>query len=396
MNPDLQSLQPYPFEKLRQLFSDITPNQQKSAIAMSIGEPRHKPPEFVLQELAANLDKLSNYPATRGIVPLRQSIARWLERRFDLARVDAESQVLPVNGTREALFAFAQTVVARGPKATVLCPNPFYQIYEGAALLAGAQPQFLNCSSGNNFLPDFDSVTSEQWQQCQLLYLCSPGNPTGAVTPLATLQKLITLAREHHFIIASDECYSELYFEEDKPPPGLLQACQQAGETDYSNCVVFHSLSKRSNLPGLRSGFVAGDASVLQRFLQYRTYHGCAMPLHHQLASIAAWSDESHVVENRQLYKAKFSAVLDILSGYLPAERPDAGFYLWPETPLPDTEFAQQLYSQEHLTVLPGRFLARESNGINPGINRVRLALVAELEQCTEAAHRLVHCIEKL
>jgi N-succinyldiaminopimelate aminotransferase len=396
MNPDLQTLQPYPFEKLRQLLAGLTPNPDKPAIALSIGEPRHQPPEFVVQELAANLDKLSNYPATKGIVELRQAIASWLQRRFNLGQLDADTQVLPVNGTREALFAFAQAVVSRDDGATVLCPNPFYQIYEGAALLAGAQPQFLNCSSGNHFLPDFDSVTPQQWQQCQLLYLCSPGNPTGAVIPLATLQHLIALAEEHNFIIASDECYSELYFEENKPPPGLLQACQLTGNTDYRNCVVFHSLSKRSNLPGLRSGFVAGDAAVLQGFLQYRTYHGCAMPLHHQLASIAAWSDEAHVIENRQRYKEKFSAVLDILAGHLPVTRPDAGFYLWPETPLPDTEFARQLFVQEHLTVLPGRFLARKSRGINPGENRVRIALVAELEQCIEAAHRIVHCIGKL
>ena len=396
MNPDLQTLQPYPFEKLRRLFSGITPSQEKSAIALSIGEPRHEPPQFVVQELAANLDKLSNYPVTKGIFELRQSIAGWLERRFNLGHVDAETQVLPVNGTREALFSFAQAVVSRGAEATVLCPNPFYQIYEGAALLAGAQPQFLNCSSGNNFLPDFDSVTPQQWQQCQLLYLCSPGNPTGAIIPLATLKHLIALADEHHFIIASDECYSELYFEEGKPPPGLLEACQQAGNTDYRNCVVFHSLSKRSNLPGLRSGFVAGDARVLQGFLQYRTYHGCAMPLHHQLASIAAWSDENHVVENRQKYVEKFSAVLNILSGHLDVQKPEAGFYLWPETPIPDTEFARQLYAQEHLTVLPGRFLARQANGINPGENRIRMALVADLAQCTEAASRIVQCLVRL
>ena len=396
MNPELQLLQPYPFQKLQQLFSDICPNPDKTAIAMSIGEPRHSPPEFVLKELAVNLDKLSNYPVTKGVVELRQSIASWLERRFELAQVDAESQVLPVNGTREALFSFAQAVVTRTSKATVLCPNPFYQIYEGAALLAGAQPVFLNCTENNGYVPDFHSVTSDQWQTCQLLYLCSPGNPTGAIIPLATLKHLITLAEQHNFVIASDECYSELYFEEGNPPPGLLQACQQMGNLDYRNCVAFHSLSKRSNLPGLRSGFAAGDADILKGFLQYRTYHGCAMPLHHQLASIAAWNDESHVVENRRLYRKKFSTVLDILDGHLQVERPDAGFYLWPETPIADTEFARELYAREHLTVLPGRFLARETDGTNPGENRVRIALVAELEQCTEAAHRINHCIGQL
>ncbi|RLA58367.1 MAG: succinyldiaminopimelate transaminase [Gammaproteobacteria bacterium] len=396
MNPELHALQPYPFERLRQLFSDITANPEKPPIALSIGEPRHRPPEFVLQVLAENLDKLANYPATKGIVELRQSIAHWLEGRFGLPSVDPESQVLPVNGTREALFAFAQAMVARGPDVTVLCPNPFYQIYEGAALLAGAQPEFINCTHASGFLPDFDSVTDEQWRQCQLLYLCSPGNPTGAVIPLGTLQRLIKLAREHNFIIASDECYSELYFDEESPPPGLLQACEGIGNTDYCNCVVFHSLSKRSNLPGLRSGFVAGDADLLSGFLKYRTYHGCAMPLHHQLASTAAWSDECHVLENRQRYREKFSAVLDILDGHIEVAAPDAGFYLWPRTPVADTEFARQLYALEHVTVLPGRFLARDARGINPGENRVRIALVAELEQCTEAAHRIVHCLEAL
>lgn len=394
MNPDLFKLQPYPFEQLSQLFSDISPNPDRSAISLSIGEPRHAPPAFVLAQLAANLDKLSNYPLTRGIPPLRQTIAQWLQRRFDLENIDAETQVLPVNGTREALFAFAQAVISRGPCATVLIPNPFYQIYEGAALLAGAQPQFINCTAANNFLPDFDSVTEAQWQQCQLLYLCSPGNPTGAVIPLEKLQRLIALAREHDFVIASDECYSELYFDEDHPPPGLLQACELTSRGDYRNCVVFHSLSKRSNLPGLRSGFVAGDAELLKGFLQYRTYHGCAMPLPHQLASVAAWSDEKHVIENRLLYSEKFSAVLDILDGHLPVEMPEAGFYLWPETPIADTELARQLYQREHLTVLPGRFLARTANGINPGENRLRIALVAELGQCTEAAHRIVRALE--
>lgn len=394
MNPNLKKLQPYPFEKLHQLFSGITPDSSKTPISLAIGEPKHSPPLFVLEELAANLDKLSNYPATKGILSLRQSIASWLENRFALSSVDPETQVLPVNGTREALFAFAQTVVDASTDATVLSPNPFYQIYEGAALLAGARPEFINCSAGTGFLPDFNSVTRDQWQQCQLLYLCSPGNPTGAVLPLNTLRQLIELAEEHDFVIASDECYSELYFDESKPPPGLLQACETMGKTSYDNCMVFHSLSKRSNLPGLRSGFVAGDSELIRRFFQYRTYHGCAMPLHHQLASIAAWNDEQHVVANRALYAQKFSAVLDIFSGKLEVSKPDAGFYLWPETPVSDTTFAQSLYEHEHVTVLPGRFLARQCSGINPGENRVRIALVAEMEQCIEAAHRIVHRLE--
>jgi len=396
MNSNLKKLQPYPFEKLHQLFSGITPNSSKTPISLAVGEPKHSPPLFVLEELAVNLDKLSNYPATKGVLPLRKSIASWLERRFALSSVDPETQVLPVNGTREALFAFAQTVVDASADAIVLCPNPFYQIYEGAALLAGARPEYINCSAATGFLPDFNSVTQDQWQQCQLLYLCSPGNPTGAVIPLSTLRQLIALAQEHDFVIASDECYSELYFDENTPPPGLLQACESMGKTNYSNCMVFHSLSKRSNLPGLRSGFVAGDSELIGRFLQYRTYHGCAMPLHHQLASIAAWNDEDHVVTNRALYTQKFSAVLDILSDKLDVSKPDAGFYLWPKTPISDTAFAQSLYEHEHVTVLPGRFLARQCAGINPGENRVRIALVAELEQCIDAAHRIARRLDEI
>ncbi|MDG1389391.1 MAG: succinyldiaminopimelate transaminase [Halioglobus sp.] len=396
MNPDLLNLQPYPFEQLRQLFVDLQPPADKSHIALSIGEPKHPSPRFVMQALAENLDKLSNYPLTKGMPELRESIAGWLQRRFKLQGLDGESQVLPVNGTREGLFAFAQAVVTAGPDALVLSPNPFYQIYEGAALLAGAQPVFINCNEDNGFLPDFDSVSDEQWQRCQLLFLCSPGNPTGAITPIEQLQQLIRLAQQHDFIIASDECYSEIYFDEDNPPPGLLQACAAMGEHDYRNCVVFHSLSKRSNLPGLRSGFVAGDADVLAKFLLYRTYHGCAMPPHHQVASVAAWDDEAHVVANRSLYREKFQAVMATLDGQLNVSLPDAGFYLWPKTPVPETDFARALYSEEHITVLPGSYLAREAQGINPGRNRVRMALVAELDQCVEAAQRMVHLLGRL
>jgi N-succinyldiaminopimelate aminotransferase len=396
MNPNLARLQPYPFEKLRQLFADLPVASERTPIALSIGEPRHPSPPFVLEELAANLDKLANYPATRGLEILRHAIADWLIQRFQLAGLDPETQVLPVNGTREALFAFAQAVVSDTQEALVLSPNPFYQIYEGAALLAGATPQFLNCTEETGFLPDFERVSDEQWQHCQLLYLCSPGNPTGAVIPLPTLQRLVELAREHDFIIASDECYSEIYFDEDAPPPGLLQACAATGDHEYRNCVVFHSLSKRSNLPGLRSGFVAGDARVLADFLLYRTYHGCAMPLHHQLASIAAWQDEAHVRDNRALYREKFTAVLAELGGRMDVQLPDAGFYLWPRTPVADTEFARLLYAQEQVTVLPGSFLARRADGVNPGENRVRMALVAELDQCLEAAQRMVRQLDRL
>lgn len=393
MNPNLDQLQPYPFEKLRQLFEGLTPPQDKAPISLSIGEPRHPSPAFVLEAVADNLQRLANYPGTAGLPELRQAIARWLERRFQLPAVDADTQVLPVNGTREALFAFAQAVVNGAPDALVMSPNPFYQIYEGAALLAGAQPHFINCTAQTGFLPDFDAVNDEQWQRCQLLYICNPGNPTGAVLDLPQLQQLIALAREHDFVIASDECYSEIYCDEASPPPGLLQASAAMGDPQYRNCVVFHSLSKRSNLPGLRSGFVAGDPAILQDFLLYRTYHGCAMPLHHQLASVAAWQDETHVVANRDLYRDKFSAVLEQLQGHMEVSTPQAGFYLWPQTPISDTEFARRLYAEEHVTVLPGRFLARDANGINPGKNRVRMALVAEPEQCVEAARRMVRCL---
>lgn len=396
MNTDLEHLHPYPFEKLRELFSGLSPASDKTNIALSIGEPKHASPAFVLEVIADNLNKLTQYPSTLGLPELREAIASWLSDRFQLESIDPQTQVLPVNGTREALFAFAQTVVERKPGATVICPNPFYQIYEGAALLAGAKPQFLNCTEQNNFIPDFDSVTEDEWRNCQLLYICNPGNPTGAIIPMPMLRKLIGLAREYDFVIASDECYSEIYPDDQLPPPGLLQACAAMGDTEYDRCVVFHSLSKRSNLPGLRSGFVAGDAKILHSFLKYRTYHGCAMPVHHQLASIAAWGDEMHVRENRQLYRDKFSAVLEILSPHLNVQAPEAGFYLWPETPIEDTEFAKKLFAEQHVTVLPGRFLARTAQGGNPGEQRARMALVAPIEDCIEAAHRTVDCLKNL
>ena len=396
MHPNLTRLEPYPFAKLQQLFSDLTPAPDKTAIALSIGEPQHASPQFVLDVIADNLHRLSNYPTTAGLPELRSTIADWLMRRYALLAVDPDTQVLPVNGTREALFSFAQAAVTPGPTALVMTPNPFYQIYEGAALLAGASPHFINCSQASGLLPDFASVTPEQWQQCQLLYLCSPGNPTGAVMSLSQLQDLIRLAREHDFIIASDECYSEIYFDEASPPPGLLEACAALGDGDFHNCVVFHSLSKRSNLPGLRSGFVAGNAAILRSFLQYRTYHGCAVPIHHQLGSIAAWSDEEHVKANRAQYREKFAAVLAEFEGHLCLTAPQAGFYLWPETPISDTEFARQLYAGENVIVLPGRFLARESGGTNPGENRARMALVATTAHCVEAAQRIVHRLSLL
>ncbi|MEE2731321.1 MAG: succinyldiaminopimelate transaminase [Pseudomonadota bacterium] len=397
MNNDLHKLQPYPFEKLAQLFQGVTHSGDLRHIALSIGEPKHTSPAFVKQSIIDNIDKLAVYPSTKGIPELRQSIAQWADRRFALgaAGLCPNTQVLPVNGTREALFAFTQVVADRTHiDGLVVSPNPFYQIYEGAAYLAGMTPHFLPCQPENRFIPDYDAVPESVWRRCQLLFLCSPGNPTGAVTDAATLRKLIALADEYDFVIASDECYSEIYFDEAAPPVGLLQVCNSMGRTDFKRCVVFHSLSKRSNLPGLRSGFVAGDADILADFLKYRTYHGCAMPVQHQLASIAAWNDEAHVHENRRIYQQKFDSVLSILDGVLEVQRPDASFYLWPKTPVADTEFARGLFQQQHVTVLPGQFLSRTVDNINPGENRVRMALVAPLDQCIEAAERIKHFVQ--
>ncbi|MGD8957467.1 MAG: succinyldiaminopimelate transaminase, partial [Chromatiaceae bacterium] len=355
MNPDLDKLQPYPFEKLNALKAGAS-STARPHIALSIGEPKHATPELITAALQRHLSPgLASYPMTRGIPELRQAICAWLSRRFYLPpeSLDPEQHVLPVNGTREALFAIAQAVIDRTRRAVVVSPNPFYQIYEGAALLAGATVHFAPCLSENRYLPDFDTMSPQTWTDCQLLYLCSPGNPTGAVMPQQQLQRLIDLAERYDFVIAADECYSEIYFDEAKPPVGLLQAAAAMGNTDYRRCLVFHSLSKRSNAPGLRSGFVAGDASLLAEFLRYRTYHGCALPLQHQHASIAAWQDETHVRENRRLYREKFAAVLDTLDGCLDVTAPDAGFYLWPKTPIGDEDFARKLYLQQQVTVLP-------------------------------------------
>lgn len=398
MNPDLDKLQPYPFEKLNRLKAGVTPPLALRPIVLSIGEPKHQPAAFIMEELVAQLKGLANYPTTKGRPELRRAIAQWLTARFRLAAgsVDPERHVLPVAGTREALFAFAQAVVERSRAPRVLMPNPFYQIYEGAALLAGAEPWFLNTTPATGFLPDLEAVPAEVWQRCQLIYLCSPGNPTGAVAPLDYLQRLIALADRHDFIVASDECYSELYFDERNPPPGLLQACAALGRDDFRRCVVFHSLSKRSNLPGLRSGFVAGDAGVLNKFLLYRTYQGCALPPPTQAASLVAWQDEAHVVQNRDDYRRKFDAVLEILRPVLKVEKPDAGFYLWVETPVDDETFTRELFAQQHVTVLPGSYLSRAAHGSNPGANRVRIALVAELEECVEAAQRIAAFVRGL
>ena len=397
MNHALNQLQPYPFEKLRALLGGVTADPDKRPIALSIGEPKHSSPAFVKQALADNLDQMAVYPTTQGIPALREAIAKWCERRFQVPAgwLDPARHVLPVNGTREALFAFTQTVAQRDVDGLVVSPNPFYQIYEGAALLAGTAPHYLPCLDHNGFNPDFEAVSAEVWQRCQILFLCSPGNPTGALVPMPTLKKLIALADEHDFVIAADECYSELYFDEDAPPPGLLTACAELGRSDFKRCVVFHSLSKRSNLPGLRSGFVAGDAEILKAFLLYRTYHGCAMPVQTQLASIAAWEDEAHVLANRDLYREKFDAVLDILTPVLDVKRPDGSFYLWAKVPMDDAQFCRELFEQEHVTVVPGSYLSRDVDGLNPGAGRVRMALVAPLSECVEAAQRIRRFLER-
>lgn len=398
MNPDLNKLQPYPFEKLGQLLGQVIPPKEIKPIALSIGEPKHESPTFVKDVIVDEIHRLANYPTTKGIPEFRQAMSNWVEKRFQLTTgsVDPELNILPVNGTREAIFSLTQALINKHEDALVISPNPFYQIYEGAAYLAGADLALLPTTEENGFIPDYDAVDDRMWQRCQLLFICSPGNPTGAVTPIETLKKLIALADKHDFVIASDECYSEIYCDEEQAPVGLLEACAQLGRDDYKRCLVFHSLSKRSNLPGLRSGFVAGDADILSHYLKYRTYHGCAMPIQHQLASISAWNDEAHVYANRDEYRKKFQAVLDILSPVMNIKQTDASFYLWPETPIPDDEFAQKLFEQQHVTVLPGSYLSRTIDGMNPGQNRVRMALVAPVEDCIEAAHRIRAFVETL
>jgi N-succinyldiaminopimelate aminotransferase len=392
MNPLLAKLNPYPFERLRALTRDITPNPEFKPISLGIGEPRHPTPALIKQAIVDNLQGLASYPATAGEPRLRQAMADWVTRRYGVV-LDPMTQVLPVNGSREALFAFAQVVIdPTRPEATVVCPNPFYQIYEGAALLAGAKTEFANSDPARNFAADWDAITAETWARTQLVYVCSPGNPTGAVMPLAEWRKLFALADEHGFVIASDECYSEIYFR-DEPPLGALDAALQLGRTDFRNLVVFTSLSKRSNVPGMRSGFVAGDAAILKQYLLYRTYHGSAMSPTWQQASAVAWADEQHVVENRELYRRKFERVTPLLAEVLDVALPDAGFYLWAgvsKLGVDDIAFARGLLAQYNVAVLPGSLLAREAHGVNPGAGRIRMALVAEPAECLEAAERIV------
>jgi N-succinyldiaminopimelate aminotransferase len=398
LNPRLTSLQPYPFEKLHALLGGVVP-PALPPIRLSIGEPQHATPPLVRAALVEHLDGLSSYPATAGSDALRESIAGWFGRRYGLPHLDAKSQVLPVNGTREALFAFAQAVVDTSSRgALVVSPNPFYQIYEGAALLAGAEPRFLNQTADRGFALDLDSLTDDEWRRTQLLYVCSPGNPTGRVLTLDEWQKLFERADRYGFVIASDECYSEIYPDDQSPPLGGLEAAWRLGRTGFRGLVVFTSLSKRSNVPGLRSGAVAGDAALLRRFLLYRTYHGSAMGLAVQHASVAAWNDEAHVLENRGRYREKFSAVLPILQPAMQAQQPDGGFYVWAGVPhveggksmLGDDEtFARDLFAATHVTVLPGQYLARQAHGVNPGLGHVRIALVPDIGECIEAATRI-------
>ncbi|WP_043529294.1 succinyldiaminopimelate transaminase [Litchfieldella xinjiangensis] len=396
MNPDLDALKPYPFEKLATLKANITPPASLSHIPLTIGEPQHAPFAAALETLQVYQHEMARYPATAGLPELRESIARWMTRRFALDGLDAERQVLPVNGTREAIFAFVQAALDRTRPARVAVPNPFYQIYEGATLLAGGQPLYLDCRAESGFRPTLDAVSAETWRDVQIVFVCSPGNPTGAVTPIEEFVRLIELADEHDFIVASDECYSELYLDENAPPPGLLEACALLGRHDYRRCVVFHSLSKRSNLPGLRSGFVAGDADLIAPFKRYRTYHGCAMSLPIQRASITAWGDETHVRANRDAYREKFAAVTDILAPVMDFPTPEASFYLWPAVPEGDDEaFTRDLFAEAHVSVLPGRYMSRASSqGDDPGAGRIRLALVAELESTLEGARRIRRFIE--
>ncbi|MFT7304818.1 MAG: N-succinyldiaminopimelate aminotransferase [Candidatus Azotimanducaceae bacterium] len=394
MNARLESLFPYPFQRLGELLAGVGSDSDKTPIAWSLGEPTHAAPDFLvalMQDETILRRGFGAYPPTKGMPELREAIADFVNQRFNLSTgLNPETQVLPANGTREALFALPQALVDPTDPGLCLLPNPFYQIYEGAALLAGSQPHYMNCEAKNGYLPDLDGIASKIWQQCRLIYICSPGNPTGAVMPKSQLKQLIELAQQYDFVIAADECYSEIYRDESSPPPGLLEAASELGVDDYKNCIAFNSLSKRSNLPGVRSGYIAGDADIIEKFLLYRTYHGSAMPLHHQILSTAAWQDEDHVIINRQRYREKFDQVCNILAPVWPQQMPEAGFFLWPETPLPDTDFTISLLRHTNVKVLPGSYLSRDATGGNPGENRVRMALVAHFDECIEAANRIV------
>ncbi len=393
MNPELDKLQSYPFQKLDSLLADATPNPKLTPITLYIGEPKHPTPEFIKRALIDSLAGMAIYPATAGSEALRMAIATWAGQRYHVT-LDPATQIIPVTGSREALFSFAQAVIdPREPDPVVVCPNPFYQIYEGASLLGRATPYFLNSLPQNRYAANLDDLPQSVWKRTQLIYVCSPGNPTGAVMSLAEWKALFELSDKYGFIIASDECYSEIYFDEGKPPLGALDAARQLGRDGFPRLVMFSSLSKRSNVPGMRSGFVAGDAAILKQYLLYRTYHGCAMSGPVQVASANAWGDEAHVVENRRLYREKFETALSILKPVCDVTWPDAAFYLWLPTAIADTEFARRLYIEKNVTVLPGSFLARNSSGVNPGNNRIRVALVSTVEECAESARRIAEFI---
>lgn len=395
MNKGFASLHPYPFARLDTLLKDLSPPATRPILRLSIGEPQHAPPEQVLQALVESLPTVKNYPLTKGSIELRRAQADWMRRRYALGVLDPEQHVLPVNGTREGLFSVAQTLIDANADSLVGMPNPFYQLYEGASLLAGAEPLYMRCDAERGFLPDPEAIADADWRRLRLIYLCTPGNPSGGVFGDDLFKAFIERAQEFDVVIVSDECYSEIYPQEDRPPSGILAACEAIGLSDYRNCLSMHSLSKRSNLPGLRSGFVAGDAALISKFTQYRSYHGCAMPPHHQAASTVAWSDEQHVSANRELYRQKFAAVRELLAPSFELDEPDGGFFYWLKTPINDQEFVRTLYSEAGVLLLPGSFLGRdnptshEDENVNPGSHRVRMALVPSLEDCTEAARRM-------
>ena len=405
MNPKLDLLHAYPFEQLNRLLETVTPSTEHKFIPLSLGEPKHAAPDFLIDLFTDESfirKGIGSYPPTKGLIELRQSIAGFINRRFlaEKCTINPETQILPVSGSREALFSFAQAIIdvdniSQNEDAITLIPNPFYQIYEGAALLAGSKVNYLACEESTDFIPDFDQVSPATWEKCQLVYICTPGNPSGSVMKIPQLQQLIKLSDTYNFVIASDECYSEVFSDEDHAPPGILQAAAAMERFDFKNCIAFNSLSKRSNLPGLRSGYVAGDSNIIEKFLLYRTYHGSAMSTHNQLLSAKAWNDEQHVIDNRALYREKYEAVLSILTPVWPMQKPPASFYLWPKTPVSDLQFTQKLLQHCNIKVLPGSYLSRSSEGTNPGASRVRMALVATLDECVEAAERIKVFMQK-
>ena len=394
MNRHLASLLPYPFERLNALKEGIQPNTDAPHVSLALGEPKHDPPQFVLDCLAdpAVLHQgLTSYPPTRGDLSLREAIASWLKRRY-MIEVDPDTCILPVNGTREGLFSLGQAVLSGMSGRYTVMPNPFYQIYEGAAFLRGSKPFYVPASGR----PEFEDVPENVWERTELVYVCSPGNPTGLVSDRALLMHLIEKAQEHDFVVAADECYSEIYMNENEPPLGLLEVAADMGLMKFNRCIAFNSLSKRSNCPGLRSGFVAGDPLIIEQYYHYRTYHGCAMPAHAQAASERAWRDEDHVVANRAIYRTKFEATQSLMNQTFGSDVPDGAFYYWPDVGVDDELFAAELFKREHISVLPGKYLGRSVDDHNPGANRVRIALVAPEAICVDAVGRLCQAADDI